>query len=249
MLKIFVIEFFPENSQQRQKRREKWESLMAQYSAEASVQIAVPLLDNNGLKMNGKMLGLDGERFSIAEYDLIFIHESDSDNYLDAANNENIPFICYGQSSDKLEVDSIHKLQIQFIALPLLFENADSFFRQIVADQKLSLKAYHKLIGFDPVLEAKIVLLHACLLPESIYDLRLENFSEELQFAINELSKAPVKDIDDGMALPSNFSPVEQTVESLINDLIELQDNSSAKYVKLLLTLRKTILDNPLKVV
>jgi hypothetical protein len=184
MVKAQVLEFFPdpEKSAGREVRKENWLRYKSIYEPRGVlIDIPEPLLDEEGEKAGGRLISKASVPFSFDGYEVVFVHQSDADRYVDEAATKNQPVVCYGAGGEQLQIGRISNLIIDFIPLPLLHSNLKSFFDRVALDQKVTLESFHLLIGFDPAIEARLALLHICLTPEGVKQALNGQFPSELK--------------------------------------------------------------------
>lgn len=246
MVKAQVLEFFPdpEKSPDRRIRKERWSRLKVVYEPLGVViDIPEPLLDDEGQKVGNQMVGMDGQPFSFEGYDVVFIHQSDADRYLDEAALKSQPVVCYGGGTEHLQIGRIAKLIIDFLPLHLLEVNLKFFFDKVAHDQTITLESFHVLIGFDPGLEAKLTLLHICLTPEGAKQAFNGQFPQELKAEKARFWNETLRLLNPSLNLDDQRKHLgDLTVASTTERLGEIGDCFSDEYIATLAALRGALL-------
>jgi len=149
MFKILVIESFTN----RPERKKFWEEVM---EALKDTSLSFDIREIASLPESHK------------DYNLIFVHESDDHGITAELEERNKPFVRYGGRTDQVEAERISKLVIDFLPISVLKANLTTFVKKLILDGAVSVDNLQTLIGFNPLLEAKLELLHACLTPEGL---------------------------------------------------------------------------------
>lgn len=245
-MKILVIEFFPdlENSLDRKLRKERWLLLKSLYEPQGiSIDIPEPLLDSAGLKLNNRMVGADGKPFSSEGYDVVFVHQGDADRYIDEAVSKKKPVVCYSGGGDPLDIDRISRLIIDFLPLHILEANLKAFFDELALNQKITLESFHALVGFDPILEARLALLHICLTPEGAKQAFDGQFPSELKAEKAKYWGETLKSLNPRLTLADQYKYLgDLTIASTVERLSGISDCFSEEYIETLSALRGALL-------
>lgn len=244
MIKVRVLEHFPVEYHDRKVRKERWLQTKSSYETQGVfIDMPEPLLDMEGQKVDDKLLGIDGKPFTVEGYELIFVHHSDRDRYVDDAVNRAIPVVCYGAGGERLDIGRIGSMVIDFLPLTYLESNIKQFFDKVALDQGVTADAFNTLIGFAPDLEARLELLHLCLTPEGAKTVINGEFSSELNsermkfWTVKLSSLCPTVLTGDS----ATFC-IDLTVKELVDKLGRANDGFAEEYLTMLSLLQRCLL-------
>ena len=181
MKKIFILEFFPPGDLDKQQRKSKWLDVEQKFKDQFNFEFAKPKLNEKGGKFQNEMFDEQGNIFDLRNYDLIFIHYSDSNvgDYITRAKFYQKPYVCYsGGYSDIKYEESEDQIGINELPMEMLWKHISSFLNEIV-NSEITKNALHLLSGYNEELESKLELLSYCFPPEN-FEKNQEKISENL---------------------------------------------------------------------
>lgn len=245
MTRVHVLEHFPNPGEYRDRRirRDRWYELKTSYMPQGVlIDIAVPALDPEGNKLRDKFVDARGAPFPVEGYDLVFVHQTDMDAYVDEAADKAISVVCYGGGGESLDIGRIDSLVIDFLPLRYLESNIRPFFDKVVADAGVTLDALNTLIGFNPALESKLEVLHMCLTREGALRLLNGDFSRELDSERRKFWHTPLAALDPSSVTDRQPGHQPRTVNSVVKALSQIDDCFSEEYLKMLSLLERSLL-------
>jgi hypothetical protein len=176
MFKILVIESFTD----RPERKKFWEEV-------------IEALKDTSLSFD--ICGIAPVPKLLKDYNLILVHESDDHGVTAEVEKRDKPFVRYGGRKDQVEAGRISKLVIDFLPISVLKANLTTFVKKLILDGAVSVDNLQTLIGFNPLLEAKLELLHMCLTPEGAKDVD-SKFPPELASYKDQIYKVSISNED-----------------------------------------------------
>jgi hypothetical protein len=242
MIKILIIEIFPENSSERSRRKALWETLVKEFSSSLEFQFAEPFSAADGF-VEHELIDIHGTRIYTHEYNLVFVHQSDADYLLDGLIEVGTPFICYGAGGGSLGLDLIKQCQITFLPLDILESNIEIFFRHLSEKAQVTSQGLNIIVGYDPDLARKLEMLHHLAtqnLAATVYGVKCPDEFIDLRNEVWTLPVVPADGTNPDNSISQLKSPL--TVEVLVGHLSKMENCFSDEYIDVHRHLRDVIL-------
>jgi hypothetical protein len=202
MFKILVIESFTD----RPERKKFWEEV-------------IEALKDTSLSFD--ICGIAPVPKLLKDYNLILVHESDDHGVTAEVEKRDKPFVRYGGRKDQVEAGRISKLVIDFLPISVLKANLTTFVKKLILDGAVSVDNLQTLIGFNPLLEAKLELLHRLLVPPSNLD-QFENNDGLWTKLINLVDESKKSEIQAAWNTFKNGFKTEYSAEPFKGDYLKL---------------------------